>query len=228
MPKQSKIAGLSVPKGRFYGPCSGRDLPLAFELFGDVIDRFTFCDLAYQGPRVTAREAVPTEWRLVSRVQGIDEASGEKAAWYSGNRPFRPRVTIETWRRPDGSEAQVELRCDLAQDVLTAHFAPASIAAFMHINDGTGEGGSDLWFLASPNREGGEASRGQRLLPETLERLCHGAIVVTDGVLADDAFRSEMPFSIVGARWELVSRLPNARRQDRRIAVWRYLDMTIV
>ncbi len=107
------VAVLDVPRGRFYGPCSGQDLPIAFELFGDTINRFTFCDLGYRGPNTTAKEAVPENWTLASRIQGVDEALPEKTTWYSRNRPFRPRSTLETWRRPDGSEVLVELRYDL-------------------------------------------------------------------------------------------------------------------
>jgi hypothetical protein len=228
MQGEGRFASVPVPRGRFYGPCAGQDLPLAFEVFGDVVDHFTFCDLAYSGSRVSARRAVPAEWRLMSRVQGLEEASVEKATWYPGNRPFRPRVTIETWRRPDGSEALVELRRDLAEDVLVDHFAPGSIAAFMHVNDGTGEGGSDLWFLASPKQGGGEDGRKREFLPETVSRLCSGGIVVTDGALADPGFRFDTSFDLAGRRWELVTQISNERRADRPLTAWRNIDPSIV
>ena len=106
-----KVAAvLDVPPGRFYGPCSGHDLPIAFELFGDAVNRFTFCDLGYRRPHTTAKGAVPEDWTLVSRIQGYDEALPKKTTWYDGHRPFRPRSTMETWRWPDGSEALIELR----------------------------------------------------------------------------------------------------------------------
>ena len=55
---------------------------------------------------------------------------------------------------------------DLAQDVLTEQFASGSISAFMHINDGVGEGGSDLWFLAMPGATGGQMDQGGQLVSE--------------------------------------------------------------
>ncbi|MBF9021221.1 hypothetical protein HKCCA1065_09915 [Rhodobacterales bacterium HKCCA1065] len=218
----------NVPRGRFFGPCSGRDLPVAFELFGEAVDRFTFCDLAYNDPHVTAKEAVPNGWALVSRIRGGDEAARGKTNWYSGNRPFRPSAAIEIWRRLDGSEAIVELRCDLAQDVLENHFASGSMAAFMHINDGTGEGGSDLWFLASPEEASRGMDRASRLLPELACRLANGAVVVTDAALTDVGFRSDASFELAGRRWEYICTFPNERLADRPLRVWRVVDISFV
>ena len=222
-PGQQTILGVPVPQGRFFGPCSGQDLPLAFLLFGNTVDRFTFCDLSYRGQRITAKTAVPRSWTLISRVQAHDEMAVEKIAVYSGNRTFRPRVTFEIWRRSDASEVLVELRCDLAQDVLIDQFAAGSIAAFMHINDGSGEGGSDLWFLSRPSETRGDSHRQNELLPETLSRLCDGCIVVTDGVLAAPEFRSDAVFELEGRRWERMSLFSNDRRADRPIGIWRCL-----
>lgn len=218
---EPSVAGMQVPEGRFYGPCSGGDLRLAFKLFGDTVDRFTFCDLAYRGQRVTASGAVPGNWKLVSRVCSPDQAAAEKLTRYSGNRPLRPWMTMETWRRPDGSEALVELRRDLAQDVLVDQFAPGSIAAFMHVNDSPGEGGSDLWFLAPSGEAATEVDRKLELLTETVSRLCSGGIVVTDGVLAAPEFRSDASFDLASKRWELVCRFANDRHPDWPLRVWR-------
>lgn len=68
----------AMPDGGYYGPCSGRDLPVAFRLFGETIHRFTFCDLAYRGPRATVKGAVPDTWRLISRIAGHDQQQSEK------------------------------------------------------------------------------------------------------------------------------------------------------
>lgn len=225
-----RVRGLigDVPRGRFYGPCSGGDLAVAFLIFGASVDRFTFCDLGYKGPRVTAQEAVPADWALISRVQGTDAAASEKVTWYSGDRPFRPSATIEVWRRPDESEVIVELRRDLAQDVLMGHFPPVSMAAFLHVNDGTGEGGSDLWFLATPGDNDDRLDRSIRLLPAVASRLVHGAIVVTDGGLTDHDFRVDASFERAGRRWEPVTELPNSKSPCRPMLVWRVLDLRYV
>ncbi len=215
-----KLPLLEILPGRFYGPCSGRDISIAIELFGNLIDRFTFCDLSYRGPNFSAKEAVPDNWALTSRVQGFDQAVPEKTTWY-GRSPFRPRSTLESWRRPDLSEVLIELRCDLAQDVLTEQFAPGSISAFMHINDGTGEGGSDLWFLTSPSMLAERTDHAKEFLPQLVRRLCDGAIVVTDGVLTDPNFRCDKSFELAHGRWELISSFSNARRPDRPLRAWR-------
>ena len=212
--------------GRFYGPCSGEDITVAIKLFGDLIDRFTFCDLTYSGSDVTAGHAVPNDWALISRVQGFDKAVREKATWYSGNRPFRPRATLETWRRPDHSDVLVELRSDLAQDVLLEHFAPNSISAFMHINDGEGEGGSDLCFLRSPSKADAPAYQKNKLLPGVVSRLGDGAVVLTDGFMADQDFRSDQAFELAGKRWELLSRIPNERQANRPLTAWRAYELS--
>jgi hypothetical protein len=196
---EDDIFGLQVGPGRYYGPCSGRDLPIAFRLFGEHVDRFTFCDLGYRRHRPSTHEAVPAGWTLISRVAGRDEQQPEKRTWYTPN-PIQPFAAIEIWRRPDGSEVMVELRCDLAQDVLEQQFAPKSISAFLHINDGGSEGGSNLAFLAD-----------ERLLPQLASRLCHGAVVVTDGMMANPEFRSERPFESAGKWWEFLGDIPNDR-----------------
>lgn len=219
------IARTVVPAGRFYGPCSGNDLPLAFKLFGDSVDRFTFCDLIYRGSRVTAREAVPECWKLVYRVCGLDETAVEKLAPSPRGRLIRPWMTVETWRRPNGSEVLVELRRDLAQDVLIDQFAPGSIAAFMHVNDSPGEGGSNIWFLAPPSEDVGDAGPKLSLLAETVSRLRVGGIVVTDAGLAAPGFRSDTPFELAGRRWELVGSIPNDRRPAWPLRVWRCLEI---
>lgn len=220
-----EITSLNVPAGRFFGPCSGGDLPIAFRLIGNRIDRFTFCDLAYCGRRASARSAVPDGWTLISRVSGRDEQQGEKSTWYSRNRPLQPCVTIEVWRRPDGSEVLVELRRDLAQDALRVQFAPGSIAAFMHINDSTGEGGSNLWFLASEHYPVAQEERGMGLLEQVARQLAHGAVLLTDGVLADPKFREDRLFEQAAMRWEPLGEVRNYLRSGRRLSLWRALAL---
>lgn len=99
----AKLTVAGTPPGRFCGPCSGQDLSIAIELFGSSIDRFTSCDLAYRYPDVSAKDAVPDDWALISHVHGIDRVMPEKTTWYDGNRTFRPwrhgvsRITLSYW-----------------------------------------------------------------------------------------------------------------------------------
>ncbi|MFN6998698.1 hypothetical protein [Elioraea tepidiphila] len=204
------ISGLEVAPGRYYGPGSGRDLPIAFRLFGDRVDRFTFCDVNYHKHRTSACGGVPAEWTLISRVTGRDDRQPEKRTWYTAD-PIQPFSAIEIWRRRDGSEVMVELRRDLAQDVLEQQFAPKSISAFLHINDGGSEGGSNLVFLGSDDGHAGHRDSGERLLPMLATRLCHGAVVVTDGRMADPEFRIGRPFERAGKRWEFIGHIRNSR-----------------
>jgi hypothetical protein len=222
------IATFEIPPGRFYGPCSGQDLSLALHLFGKETSHFVFCDLAYRGGRSSAQYVVPQDWSLLSRIHGADTREPEKITWYAGNRPIRPHATIEVWRRPDGSEVNVELRRDLAQDVLIKRFTAGTISGFMHINDSPGEGGSDLWFLALRDAKHGQSDIRQGFLQEVATRLCCGAIVITDGVLADPLFTANRTFDLGGKRWELLGEVPNQRRLGRQLRMWRAIDLPTV
>lgn len=128
------------------------------------------------------------------------------------------------WRRLDGSEVIVELRRDLAQDVMSGQFASGGVAAFMHINDGTGEGGSGLLFLASRHDAIGQKNEGQRLLAEVVPVLASGAVVVTDEVLADPEFRSDHPFDRCGKLWKPIGKVPNEKLPEGQLYVWRVVD----
>lgn len=205
--------------GYFFGVCAGtRDLPVAFGIAGQTLNRFVFCDLSY-GKRISAKAAVPDGWMLLSQDGPVRQRC-EKTTSYNGDRPFIPLFWREVWKRPDGSEAIVELHCDLAQDVLLK-FPPSSIAAFMHINDSTGEGGSDLWFLGMPKSEKLESERGQRLLPELVPRLADGAIVITDGCLAEKSFEGESSFECQNVRWQLEDKLQVSQDTRRPVRLWR-------
>jgi hypothetical protein len=219
--KPTDLSTIDIPPGRFYGPCAGKDLPLAFQLVGDRIDRFTFCDLSYRRNRASADYAVPKAWSLISRIGGQDERQQEKSTSYAGSRPFRPELAVEIWRRPDISEVIVEMRRDLAQDALLEQFAPRSIAVFMHVNDGTGEGGSDLWFLASGDPADPAGDPGRRLLRDVESRLVDGAVVITDGILADRRFGGQNPFQGETIAWEPLGELANQRQSDRPVQLWR-------
>lgn len=210
-----------LPAGAFYGPCSGRDIGLALALFGAALDRFLFCDLAYGGGRGTAEGAVPQGWRLVARVAGRDAAAPERQSWHAGDRPFRPEAAVEVWRRPDGSEAVLELRRDTAQDVLAERFGPGRIAAFLHANDGAGEGGSDLWFLKAPDPAAPGDGRSLHLLPLLAPRLATGALVATDAGLAERGFAGNRAFDSTGRRWEPAGTARNPRSPSTPIRLWR-------
>lgn len=195
-----ELCAISPVPGVFYGPCSGYDLPIVFRLCGDQINRFVFCDLAYRHRDVSAASAVPRDWTMVSRIVGPDEKQPIKTTPYNGNRPIRPTAIHEVWRRLDGTEAMIELRRDLAEDALVDQFAPRSISVFLHHNDSGGEGGSNLWFLGGRVSSDVDLS-GKRLIETLVTRLADGAIVITDGNLADSDFSGSRSFHNHGIDW---------------------------
>jgi hypothetical protein len=207
-------------RGRFFGPCSGADLPLAFEVAADAVDRFTFCDLSYIARDASAAYAVPRGWTLISRVGGRDERQPAKSTWYNGHRQIHPWVTLEVWRRPDDSECYVELRGDLAEDALLQQFPPRSISFFMHLNDGAGEGGSGLWFLSKTGMPT-DVRRGKGFLDAVVSRLIDGAVVLTDGALAEDGFLKDQDFESASVRWTPLAPPLGARSSRRQVGLWR-------
>lgn len=214
------ITTIDPVPGVFYGPCSGRDLPIVFRLCGDRINHFTFCDLSYGHRDTSAASAVPQDWIMVSRVMGLDEKQPTKTSRYNGNRLIRPTVVREVWRRPNGTEVMVELRRDLAEDVLVQQFTSKSISIFLHHKDGVGEGGSNLWFLGS-NSSGDVGHDGTALLEILADRLAHGAIVITDGQLTDSGFRRSRPFRSQGIEWTPLGIVDDGLSLGRTTLAWR-------
>ncbi len=196
-----------------YCPCVGRDIVLAMNWLGAHLGRFVFCDSGYRRQEMTARGAAPVDWRSVNR--------GPDVARWPASPTDQPgtRAMIETWRRPDGSAVTLEFLAARAEEQLTSRFAAGTISALLHINDGTGEGGSDLWFLGSPGRGQAEASRC--LLPVVAERLTDDALVITDGALTDPEFALRQPFRRCGRLWAPLAPLENKRFSDRQVTVWR-------
>ena len=130
-----------------------------------------------------------------------------------GVRDFRPSAKYETWQRPDAKDALIEIRRDLAEGYLIDDCRENSISCFAHINDGTGEGGSNLWFLAKnkdPHKPG--------FLEELSVRLTDYAIIVTDGALTEKNFEKFNAFEIVGRSWNPICKLEGNKLRE--ILVW--------
>jgi hypothetical protein len=124
----------------------------------------------------------------------------------------------------DGTSVSVEFHQDLAQDVLIEKFPSASISVFLHMNDSEGEGGSDLWFLAENRSDTRTGRQCNRFLEALAPRLCDGAIVVTDGLLADPQFSEKDDFTAVGKRWAFLGGFRHENRSDRKLRFWRAFD----
>lgn len=221
LPTAATRLSLDSVNGAFYGPCSGGDLPIAFKLFGSQINVFVFCDLRYGRPETSAAGSVPDDWVLISRIAGPDERQAVKFSNYQKGRPIRPSVVHEVWRRPNGTDVSIDLRRDLAEDALVHQFAPGQISVFLHHRDGTGEGGSDLWFLAGPDRCETQDNGKRFLLSEVATRLADGAIVVTDGMLADNGFGRAKPFRSHGFDWSPIGIVDDRSCGDRTTLAWR-------
>lgn len=196
-----------------YCPCAGRDIGLALTWLGSHLNRFVFCDSSYRQQDMTGRGAVPADWRFAHLVP-----DGSRPLVQRHNRRGT-REVIETWHRPDGTTVILEFLAVPAEEFLTNRFAAGTVSALLHINDGTGEGGSDLWFLGSPGICQAEASRC--LLPLVAERLSDDALVVTDGALTDPELARREAFRRCGRYWEPLAPLENNRLLDRHATVWR-------
>ncbi len=226
--KLDATATLKTVSGSVFAPCSGRDLPLLLELFGNSTDRLIACDLSYIGRRASAAYAVPKDWKRVSSLSGREQDQPEKITWYNGRRPFQPEATIEVWRRPNGSELTIELRRDLAQDVLIDRFTPGSISAFLHHRDGTGEGGSGLWFLEHSSRGGDPEDRSLKLLETLAPKLADGALIITDGVLAMPEFSYGSTFEAADIQWTPIATVHNENNCRRPSVVWRAKRLVVL
>ncbi len=214
---------IALPRGRYFGPCAGRDLALAFEIGGEAVDHFMFCDVGYPvmqaRPSPSAAHVVPESWTLMSRHVGRDEMAPLRRSSYVRDL-VAPASAIEAWQRPDGSICTVELRRDSAPDALRSLYGPRSIALFLHMNDGSGEGGSNLRFLEERAACTGPYG-GEGLLEDLAPRLADGAVVVTDGVLAAEGFRAGRGFALCGIHWEPLGQVGPKSRYGHPPFVWR-------
>lgn len=196
-----------------YCPCAGRDVALTLAWLGSRFDRFVFCDSGYRRDDMTGRGAVPADWERVS-VMPAERRRPDRSPDRSS-----VREVIETWHRSDGSVVGLEFRSEPAETCLTTRFAAGSISALIHINDGEGEGGSDLWFLGTPGQCRGQPNRC--FLPKVGERLADDALVITDGMLTDREFARSTTFQRNGRYWEPVVNLGATRDKGHAVTVWR-------
>lgn len=212
-PLEDALRWLSAPDPICYCPCAGRDVALALTWLGSRFNRFVFCDKGYRRSDMTAIGGIPEGWQFVQAVPAHRPMTD--------GRPDRSRIreVVESWRRPDGATVALEFRADPSEDCLTDRFGAGTLSAFLHINDGTGEGGSNLWFLASP--DSGRAPTNRALLPVLVERLADEAMVISDGRLTDIEFSQYEPFRHLGRRWEPITPLENTKAPARQVTVWR-------
>lgn len=205
---------IECQNGKAFCPCSGSDIQFVLNLFGSAIGRFVFCDLQYRTPTISAESLVPAGWKILSSISGKDRIQGPKKTWYNSGREFHPTAKIETWERPQSTEVIIEFRKDLAQDFLINNCKESSISCFVHINDGEGEGGSNLWFLGVD-----KMAYGKGLLEEVSQRLTETALVVSDGAMAEENFKKPYPFDIFNRSWKPIQTING--RGEREITVWK-------
>lgn len=178
--------------------------------------------MSYFVASVEKDRATPITWELLNSSIERDPFSEFKYATYLA-RSFRPRVYRQLWRKPDGSETVIEYHRDRAPDVLKERFPPNSISAFIHLADGDGDGGSKLHILSSSSREEVDGFGG--MLNLTVSRLANGALVITDGSLADPEFTLEGQFVAGGCSWSLEKSFGSPVDRVRSIFVWRVEKM---
>lgn len=208
---------LWVPPGPLFGPCLGNDCDIPIALFGNQVSRFVFADLSYFVASVAESRATPPTWELLHASVERDPFADFKYASFLA-RQFRPRLYKQLWRKPEGPETVIEYHRDRAPDVLR-QFPSNSVSVFIHIGDGDGEGGSKLHFLSFVGREEVDGLRG--MLNLTISRLANGALVVTDGGLADPRFTGKSRFVTEDCSWSLERRLSSPVDRTRSIFIWR-------
>ena len=219
----NQIKNISIPIGKFYGPCSGHDVTFAIENFASEVNNFVFCDVNYRQNTMKSFKYLPKcclDWELISRKFKQDKSNLIKKIPNS-NKSFRTFCTIDNWLRPDGTIVVVEFWCDLAEDILVSQFDTNSISVFMHINDGESEGGSNLWFLEAKECSKNKYLSNRMFLSVVADRLVERALIVTDGKLTHHRFSKQRSFNLVGICWEYIAEIKGNRVKDRVASLWR-------
>lgn len=138
----------------FFYPSAGVDHDEALAVFQNHVATFWFCDVGYPpGLNLSPAFANSECWRLVQtdRTGKLNALMEQRVA---GGRSFRflpPSRLEETYETDGGRQLIVIRRRGFAQIALSQEFAKLSIGVFMHRGDSTGEGGSNVYYLANKN-----------------------------------------------------------------------------
>ena len=96
----NQIKNISIPVGKFYGPCSGHDVTFAIENFASEVHTFVFCDVNYRQNTMKSFKYLPKcylDWELISRKFKQDKSNLIKKIPNS-NKSFHTFCTIDNWQ----------------------------------------------------------------------------------------------------------------------------------
>ena len=209
------MTALLYPGKIFMYPCAGNDIAEPVQVFGELFDTFLFVDLQYHAasgiPKIPGWCEVSGSQRklgsLISAVRHMQDGRSKfrviEPGWF-----FSDHINETTGRR-----ILLVRRRGFGQYAL--HELPdGSLSMFMHRGDSSGEGGSNVFYLANRRTSHGPISNLLNLLKR---KITVPALIASDGsntdisALRHSANDSEEieSFSRHGLkwRWQAVSRL---------------------
>jgi hypothetical protein len=163
-----------------YYPAAGNDYFDALNLFKEKISTFSFCDLHY--PRGLALKP------LLSTSDGYQlvasDRSGKPYAQITHRKEYSrqyrwlpPSKLTEIYIGPDEKLTTIIRRRGFGEFGL-AELNVGELGVFMHRGDSTGEGGSNLWFLANRTRDYPPCSM---LFDVIASKVLDKVVIVSDG-----------------------------------------------
>jgi hypothetical protein len=167
--KPEAFQGMS--RGSLFYPCSGRDWDLPIDTFLPWVDDFWFVDVNYRVERPIGPQ------RSLVRVN-MEQLEG---VTLTARTPYRVTVRHEEHRSRDGRYYRTHFCKGRGYDVFRSVFRVPNkkISIFFHRGDSPGEGGSNFYWL------------GEDRLPNVIDQLEIGGLVVSDGSLAMEQFRRD-------------------------------------
>ena len=175
---------LTIPTGRMlYYPCSGRDFSQPIRTFANDVDTFWFADTSYLHRFPSGVERGRLQLPPIFEVVGHSKQNLQLP-----NENEAPAIQIQWQHRR--SERLIDawfLSMDAVSVFRELQSARKPISVFWHRRDGTGEGGSNLWWLhPNPGMHGAPG-----FLDDVLASMANHGQIVSDGSNAMTTFQLE-------------------------------------
>jgi hypothetical protein len=197
-------------------PCAGSDWEQPFQVFAGYVSEFIFVDIGYQ-----FREPAPMGfegWDICeSETRTIGQPFDEMRYIVAGNTRYRdiePAWLVQTFRQQKtGRTVTVTRRRGFGQYAID-ELRDASLGVFFHRGDSSGEGGSNVFYLA--NRKFGHRPL-DRLFDNLKRKFTFPALIASDGSntqvrqlrrVAMEPESQVSEFSSFGLLWKKVARIP--------------------
>lgn len=203
-----------LPGRIFFYPSAGNDWMEPLTQFVEGMDEFRFIDIGYQFTNVRPiplsgwdflEDSAVLNGPAVYRTDILQDGNGREF------RHIEPAWLSHAYRNPrDGRHVLVTRRRGFGQYAL--HELPdSSLGIFWHRGDSTGEGGSDVWYLANRPRRHPPLSN----LFEVIKRkLAYPALIASDGsntrfselgASARQGLEVPMKFIKLGLSWQRIA-----------------------